>query len=477
MRVVQAPLPASGPGGAPPSVPVPANVFTNAAVARADKIGAITVVLIDSLNTPFTDMAYARQQLIKFLGTITPNDRVAVYALGQQLVVLHDFTSDVNALLRVLQKHQIYMGTELVDSMPDPADTGDPEMDAFLDEATQRIADFQVNDRVTRTLGAIQAIAEHVAAIPGRKNLVWISGGFPLTMGMDQMSIGSARESRVFSGELQETARALTASQLAIYPVDAHGVAVDSTYSVAAAPKTLRGGQLPPGGPSKYLESIHQSQDAMKAIAERTGGRAYFNSNDLTGAIRKAIDDSRVTYVLAYYPTHNSWDSKFRPLKVTVKRPGLDVRYRTGYFAFPDRPVTEQSRRAALLEALTTPLDAAGLGVTIRLAPDTPKPGALRLLLDVDPRQVAFTKQGDTWTAMIDVLYARQDAADHKPAVTTDTFNLSFSQQQYEEAMRIGLHAARDFDPAQARYVLKVVVRDANNGNVGAVTARLEAGK
>jgi hypothetical protein len=78
----------------------------------------------------------------------------------------------------------------------------------------------------------------------------------------------------------------------------------------------------------------------MKTLAERTGGKAFYGSNDLSEAIRRAIDDFRVTYTLGFYPTGAKWDGAFHRIKVKVKIPGAEVRARAGYFALPNSAKT-----------------------------------------------------------------------------------------------------------------------------------------
>ncbi len=85
----------------------------------------------------------------------------------------------------------------------------------------------------------------------------------------------------------------------------------------------------------------------MNLLAERTGGRAFFNTNDIQGAIRRAIDDSRVTYVLGFNPDHGNWNGKFREIKIKVKRPDTNIRYRRGYFALADEAPADQQKRTA----------------------------------------------------------------------------------------------------------------------------------
>jgi len=463
------PLPAPG---ASPAAALPPNVFTNEAYFNPVTPRAITVILLDGLNTPVADQAYAREQLIRFLHTLTPDDRVALYSLGGNLRILHDFTDDPMALLDALVRHKPHIGPELALSNPVPANTGDSEIDAFLDSANQTVADFEIIDRVRTTLDGLQAIARRVAAIPGRKNLVWISGGFPLDIGVDQMPLGGNAERRSFSDDVEQAARAITAAELAIYPVAARGPMTNPDLSASAlTPKDIR---QPVPGLSRAMEDILDTHATMQTLAQRTGGRAYYNSNDLTGAIRGAMDDAKVTYLLGYYPTHDAWDGTFHVLKVRVKRAGVQVRHRQGYFAFATPARTEQTRRAALLEAARSPLDATGIAVTARLAPDVPAKGSLRMLLVIEPRHLTFEEKAGHWAGAVDVLLMQQAAPGTDVTVTNDTMRLDYAREGFQEVMTRGLIMVKDFDRAAAAYKLRVVVRDVASGNVGSVSIRTD---
>ena len=217
-------------------------------------------------------------------------------------------------------------------------------MDAFLDKANQQIADFNTMNRAYITAKALESIAAHIAPLPGRKNLIWLSAGFPIDIGMDELDINSTRDNRSFNEEVERATRALSDSNTAIYPVDARGL-----IGVPAISAQSRG-PSPRNPPT--ISSLLPNQkifDTMNILAERTGGRAYFNSNDIQGSIRRAIDDSRVTYVLGYYPDHGKWNGKFHEIKIRVNRPGTDVRYRRGYFAMADDAPADENKDAALL--------------------------------------------------------------------------------------------------------------------------------
>src|SRR5262249_9360889 len=143
--------------------PLPPNLFSNR-VQRADTPTAITGILLDGLNTKFEDQAYAKKQIIKFLGTLQPQDRVALYLLGSHLRVLHDFTNDADHLVKALAKYHGRISGELDAADPAPRDpTGSDELDQFLSNADQVISDFYNVNRAKWTLEAMEAIAHHLA--------------------------------------------------------------------------------------------------------------------------------------------------------------------------------------------------------------------------------------------------------------------------------------------------------------------------
>ena len=269
------------------SPPLPQNTFTNRIELRPKAPNSVTVMLLDGLNTKFEDQVYAKQQLIKFLAQLQPGDRVAVYTLGRELKILHDFTTDSSSILKVLGKYKDRINIEVADSNPEEPNTGDDDLDQWMREADQKIADYQTVNRVQTTLAALEAIANHVERIPGRKNLVWISGGFPMQMGLDEFTVSDTQEKRTFSDEMEQTARALNKANLAVYPVDARGLMGDPGFSASGRGNANPKNAGKQAGPlSKGMRSIAYTHETMETLAQRTGGKAYYNSNDLKNAIR-----------------------------------------------------------------------------------------------------------------------------------------------------------------------------------------------
>jgi VWFA-related protein len=288
---------------------------------------AATAVLFDKLNTSTDDQAYAKRELLKFLKKAKRQERIAIYILDGDLRALADST-DAGEVDRALTGRG---SAQLAASEPAKPDTGFKKVDKKLARMDREIANLAVEERVLRTLWALEAVGLHLSRLPGRKNLVWLSGAFPLSIAPELSEMAELRKEyrlssrqKSFASQARQTARVLTDANVAIYPVDARGlVGVAEANAADAEP-----GAEVHGG----IEMV-QSQQAMERLARDTGGRAFHGANDLIAGINRAFEDSRLVYVLGFRPSHQEWDGKFHQITVQVKQPGSQIRHRRGYFA------------------------------------------------------------------------------------------------------------------------------------------------
>ena len=455
---------------AAPSAPLPPHVFTNVVARQAGVPTNVTVILVDLLNTSLVDQHYARRALVNFLGQIQPQDRVSLYALGHRsLTLLHDYTTDASSLVDRLRKTRGEVPSQL-DASTVNTDSQEALRALGLDEladANQIEADFFTANRVTQTLSSLEVIAQHLAGVPGRKNLIWLSGGFPLTIGFDEMpAIGSTRDQRTFTVEMDAAMRALNNAGVAVYPVDARGLMGMPGFSAdtrtAPTPRSIAAG----------LRAVHTPIETMQEIAERTGGRAAYNTNDLASAVRRAIDDARVTYIVGYYPADEAQDGKFRNIKVTVSRPNLDVRYRKGYFAMRPVDTSDKTRKAEMRAAVWSPLESTAVAINARAdLVDAPAPNTVTVFVQIDPATVSFRKEGDRWKAELDIVYVQKD--DHgslKGEGLTDRLSLALTDATYADVVKRGIIRQQRFPRQPGAVNLRIVVRDADTGSTGSVT-------
>ncbi|MFN7994020.1 MAG: VWA domain-containing protein [Bryobacteraceae bacterium] len=443
---------------AAPTRRLPPKVFTNQMAATGP--GA-TVILFDGLNTRLPDQAYARQQILKFIDQLKPGDRVALYVMGRGPRVLQDFTNDPQALRRALGAYKGAVPASLEAPLYDPEISGAGHFESWLGELNYHLYDYYGRDRAFRTIRALIAIANHVEGLPGRKNLIWVSGSFPVSLSVN--SVPAPRKTgfgdREASPEVERAARALSKAELAIYPVDARGLIFGQEYVGSLKQPEVRNPDT-----TEFA--------TMQMLAERTGGRAFYNNNDLAGALRRATDDTRVTYLLGYYPAHKDWKGKFRKIEVKVNRPEVDLLYKRGYFAQPDEPSDSWYRAQVLESALWSPVDAAGLALTVQAA--SKAAGSLELALQVGTGNVNFRRKDDHWECGLDVWLVQLDAKEQQLKTDARVNNLRLDQATFDRARQVGGIALMErLSPAPEAVLLRVLVRDVSTGSVGSLTIPL----
>ncbi len=472
---------------------LPPNAFTNRYDLKGqDAPSAVTVVLFDALNTSPQDQGFVRKEVIHFLQTLKPQDHVAVYGLTSQLLILHDFTRDSADLVAAANK---FSPKELaafdtshtpdIDLVSLGADTRWTNLQNSLNNANGMIGDQDRQNRVEMTMEAVTDIASHVSAIPGRKSLVWISGGVPIQVGMANIGkslyggssgIGDTntenrltrpdRTSTKFDDLVKQVADTLNRSNIAMYAIDAKGVELDTTMDVGSRGPRMTNQVRN----TSALNAEQDSRDTSKLLADRTGGLAFFGNNDIRGTIRRAFDDGRYAYNIAFYPSHGQWDGKFRKLQIRAKEEGLRLRYRSGYYATPDRGDTKEAVAEDLRQAADSPLDATSLGMIITAKEAKADPHTVELHIGLDPKQLLLQHSGDHRKGAIDLFFLQRDASGKQVAAEQQHLALNLDDQQYEHLSKVALVLDRHMKVAPQSREVRVVLRDAGSGSLGTVT-------
>lgn len=420
----------------------------------------VTVILYDRLNTQYEHQQRARDHIVQYLKQLRPADRVGFYVLdGDAVRVLHAFTDDSASLLRTLERTRARDSAALAaseDTLVAPAPLDDPAVDAelaaWLADQQQMIQGFAMERRVNASIGALEALGKNLAGVRGRKNVIWISGGFPIRY-HDGISLQSA------APQIYRAMRALNDADIAVYPVDARGL-----VGAFATPANARQQQF------TTLDTVMRLVETSQVIAERTGGRAFFNTNDLGGAIQRAAEDSRLTYVLGYYPAKTTWDGKFRNIKVSVRRRGVDVRHRRGYFAIPPPAPVTQNRDHALFDALNSPLDLTAIGLRVDVAPGATPTAASTLTIRLDPDAIALQPRDGEWVGVMDLAIA-QALPDGRLSKSVDTrIPLTLGDEMHARLRREGLTVTHTIEVRADAHQIKVAVRDPATGAVGTLT-------
>jgi VWFA-related protein len=371
---------------------LPPNTYTN--LPESSVTSAANVLLLDALNTPMKDQMYVRKQMMEYLKNIPAGTRIAIFTLASKLRIVQGFTSDSTPLLAALSdKRNLPRASPL---LPDPNDATATNLVSGLQDmgaSTLAIASlqqfqadeaaFQIDMRVQYTLDAFKQLAAYLGSVPGRKNLIWFSGSFPLNLDPDASLTDAFSVMRQYSDQLKATSDLLAASRVAVYPVDARGLFTapmfdaanqGANYSGVSHGTSSMGGGASPGAhaggaarprnsgsasdpnsfardSSKFFQSTAAEHATMQELAQDTGGRAFYDTNGIKEALANAIENGENYYTLAYVPDDAKFDGKFRKIQVKLPERNHQLAYRQGYFA--DAPTAHSSN------ALLTPSSSA----------------------------------------------------------------------------------------------------------------------
>jgi VWFA-related protein len=453
--------------------PLPVHTYSNR-IDPQERAAGVTVILLDTLNTEFADQALAQKQLLKFLETLQPQDHVALYWLGNRgLRVLQDFTADSSALREAAFHFKAESGQRLSNSeVPDvTSETARLTVSHayFRSAFEQSVANSASQDRVRLTVAALITIANHIGPLKGRKSLVWISGSFPISMGYDNFDLDWLNDTGIkFDRDVVRAGQALTDGNIAVYPVDARGLLGSDVGSADDNRAEDTASSLDPDTRGQ-TRTAATNLDTLRLMADRTGGKAFYGTNNIAGAIRRAIDDSRLAYTLGYYPEHAKWDGSFHDIRVRVKTPGAQVRARTGYFALPEpAAVPVKSVQAVVAQTAISQLEGTGIGIRVQVQASGSQ--ALVTELHFDLREIRMEQKNGHWLGTLRVVFLQLNSQEEIVQANDKTFHLDLAPAMYGRLLRDGMFDTRRLQMLPDATQLSIVVRDGSNGNVGSIS-------
>jgi VWFA-related protein len=476
--------------------PLPSGVYTN----RPNYLrpaGPLTILLLDALNTQERDQRYFRQELLHYLqNQVKPGQRLAVFVLGSQLHLLQDFTSDPALLRAAVESFSARTSEELAQedvAVPTPPKEGRAtdsylRMLRTLKQLAADRGEVTANQKVDGTLSAFRTIARSVAGYPGRKNLVWVSGSFPLTY-KPELALSSQPSRQVFyrsyQREIRETANVMGDAQISIYPVDARGLVgfelVDASTRMTDETGHFYTGPQLQEMVTRGSDDRLNAQAAMEEVADSTGGRAFMNRNDIDNAVALSVADGSSYYTLAYYPANKEWHGEFRKISIRIARKGVRLRYRNGYFATEasQQPKIRDAELAQALRSDALPATMVIFDAKVLAAP-LPVPASdylsRKYLIDfmVDTRTLSSEPMTNGGHHFSLEFHAAAFSPDGTLVAHTDTQVSTWAgRASYEGIREDGLPFHTTLQLPAGRYQMRLLVRDIRTGYLGSVDVPL----
>jgi VWFA-related protein len=440
----------------------PPVVFSNRN-ATPPPSGQSTVIVLDRSGGEWDGLRWARQNVLELIAKGRADERIALYGIDRMagLTLIQDYTADRELLLRSMTDHAPGFAPAPPKYFPQPYElsastpgqlvllgaqpkVGDPyaNLPRYPPGVLARPDEQPYEDAVEGVRLSMLALAEHLALVPGRKSVFWVSAGFR------PLSVAGTRWNE--SPDWQKTITALNEADVAVNAIDT----TDSANS-----------------------GWEDNRLVMKQIADETGGRMWTSGSK--EALAAGIEESRRTYTLGFYLADGERDGKFHGLQLTVNRPGLQLSHRRGYYAgmtdMPD-PVMEKVHNAETLEtALLNQIDSPAIGITARVdvAPGESR-STLNLRMNLDVGTLSLKARGEAWTGRVDELFVELNEQGRTLAKVSDTKQFEFASASRGSYENEGITWPFSIPLMDGAAKMAIVVRDGKTGHIGSLTVPLK---
>jgi len=390
----------------------------------------------------------------KFLKTkMQPADLIALVSLGDTLKVDQDFTADKDALIHEVG---VYNGSESQGFTP-----GATSSTNQTEDTTGYAADeSEYNDLNTdRELFALRTVAQALAKINEKKSLLFFSGGIQ-------------RDGIENQASMRATINAAVRANLAIYSVDTRGLEAVGPLGDAST-GSLRGNAGYNGGAvNNNMNANFATQEVMASLSTDTGGKAFFDSNDFAPAFAQVQRDTSAFYAIGFRSSNPLRDGRYRKLTVKVKRPGVKIEYRPGYYAPADfQHSAREDREQQLNDQLSSDLPATDVAVyldTMYFRIDDNR-YYMPVSLLVPGSQIPFVKGGDKDKATLDILGEVIDEVKRPIGHVRETVKLNLNENL--NARQKNIQYTTSFNLPAGKYQIKFVVRENQTGRMGSFLA------
>ena len=436
--------------------------------------GRLYVIALDEMSS--AQALRTRHFLRRFIEQyFAANDVAAVAYLGRAWgAKAQDLTGNRRLLLESIDT---FTGS------PDPpgGSTATPPPQAGFQSAgdTAKLAqgrDLERNLVVRRGMASLKQLSEFTATIRGRRKAMLVfSEGFAL----DIFRVLSYRGGVLSLPEedLHAAITAATRGNVTVYPIDPRGLTVDGGLAENSA--------SPATDPAARMDAAIARSDqrmGMRAIAEATGGFAVVESNRFDAAFERIVRENSAYYVLGYSSTNDRADGRFRKLEVRVKRPGLQVRARSGYVAPLRRPRPDNGQAPATLSAETATALGSALamsGVPLRLFAAPYKRSGREATIVIateitDVKTLGLVEKGGEFSGTLEVAHVATDGGSRRvlpgDRITT---RLALKPGTYERAVTGGMRVLSEMRLQPGRYQIRVAAGN-QAGRAGSVVYDLD---
>ena len=438
-------------------------------------------IVVDDLGIAFESIGRVRNQLRKFIEQdMRPNDLVAIIRTGGEVGALQQFTTDKRLLLRAIENLRWNNSSRAGVSMMPPLglDIGAP-------------LSSNIQYPIMDTLNAIRFILNGLRTMPGRKSMLILSDNLPVESEVSSLPSTPIRASipgedrsesdpwptEVYGNNLalQRVAELAIRASVVIYGANTvgllpTGITAADNFNVNLRPT----GSQPFNTLNMRSHILQNASSGLDVLTRRTGGFLTKNSNNF--GIKRVAEDQNGYYLIGYRPESETFNRRFHTIKVRVKRSGLSVRTRSGFFGMTDEEALpiQYTARDQIALALMSPFGASDIEVHLSAVfANLPQTGSLiRSLIHFPASAITFTNEPDGWhraTLNLSCIVFGDNGGVVQQL--SETREVRLRAESFDQIIRDGLTYQYDAPlKKHGSYQFRVAVRDAGSARIG--TAR-----
>jgi VWFA-related protein len=381
---------------------------------------------------------------------MAPADMVALMSLATNLHLDLDFTDDKDKILATLSSYNNSEGQGFENGLEGSSSGAAETSGSYTPDDT----DYNTFS-ADRKLLALESVMQATGKIPQKKSLIYFSNGITQS-GVDNQSA------------LREATAAAVRANVSIYPVDVRGLSAFPPGGQAQA-ASLHGQSAYTGASIlNDLNGNDASQETLYTLAADTGGKAFMDTNDLSGVFSVVQKDTSAYYVLGYTSSNHLKDGRYRRLKVTANRADVKLEYRAGYYTDRDYlHMRSTDREEQLQDELAAELSQTDVAVYAGAAyfRQDDSHYYLAVSLVIPGSQIPFVQAKDKDNATIDIIGQVLESGKLPVGRLRDTVKLAVDSTQ--QVRRKNVQYNTGFVLAPGNYHLKFVVRENSTGRMG----------
>jgi VWFA-related protein len=456
--------------GPPPTFDL-AKLPPNVSPATVLQDHRLTLLFFDVSSMQPDDLMRAMKAATSFVQKrLTPADLVAVVTYTSSLRVVQNFTNDRDALSKAL--NGILVGEESSNlaaggSVGEAGTTSASGAEVVTQDVSDAFTPDETEFNIFNTdekLAAVESLAEMLRGVPGRKSVIHFSSGITST-GIENQA------------QLLATVAAANQSNVSLYTMDTRGLMALPPGGDASTASPSGTGVYSGSAVSSQISSMHSSRETLASLAQDTGGRTFYDTNDFGEAFQEVQSENSSYYLLGYSPTNTRSDGQFRRIRVEVMRPGVKVQARPGYFAPKNfRQFTREDKEAQLQQAINLDQPFLDLPFVVDASYFLRADHTYYVVLaaKIPGSAVQLLKKSNTHETEFDFIWRATDPSGKPLGVLRDTLPVKASGESYDMLLAGNFLYEGSLILPPGKYQLKVLVRENQSGKMGTFEETLD---